>query len=71
MVKIKYLNRKGDEIRELHLAKAQEVLLEEADRGALIINESEKEKRMLDRAGITERLQESSEVTVYRPQAGG
>jgi hypothetical protein len=68
MVKITYLNNKGDEPKVMALQEAIPVLEKEIDKKNLVINEDE--RRIVTKATMGQ-LQEESNIAVYKPTGGG
>lgn len=68
MVKIRYLNKKGDEIQTLQLKEAKVQLAQEIDNGNIVYNEDE--KRIVEKATMG-KIKAETNVTVLPRIAGG
>ena len=68
MVKIRYLNKKGDTRQQLELEEARTVITEEIEKGNMVYNETE--KRMVEKATMGQ-ITADANVTVFPRMAGG
>ena len=68
MVKIRYLNKKGDEIKQILVTEARTQLIEEMDNGNIVYDEDE--KRIVDKATLGQ-IKADTNIAVLPRIAGG